>query len=490
MVMRFYSRARARLAGSGTALLVAAAVLAAPAGGAAAEPVSINPFDALGGFTVLAQGDAVLNSSEIEGSIAVFGSVRSGNQNGFPMVHEVAGVGDYTLPTVDGRAVRILAGSFVGPGAFDVSNRAARTDADLNAGVKLVDVTGLVGSARGGGVGAAAGKDFLRVTNPAGGVLDLKAYPYATSSVADLATAQPSVASYLPDLASAVARTDTCLDAMAGDATLANRVTVQTQGEMVFVSGFSTTMPNVVDYSELANRTIKLDRAGGYVPTAQAPLVVRVAPGTTTVGRLGFEGWSAGAGQQQAYARSILLDASQVTGTLTIDGFEMGGVWAPHADLVFSSNITTNGQWIAQNVTTSGAGEIHHHTFAGRLLCGVEESTEPGDGTDPGETTEPGDGTDPGDATHPGEDTDSVDPGDEVQSPAEETSTSEIDGAVAGATHGPSAEHERAPVGTGVAGALLAGTGLDAPAAAALLAVALLLTGAALLAVRRRRAMR
>ena len=90
---------------------------------APAAPTSFNPFAVNNGFTIVAQGDAVLDNAELEGAIAAFGSIASGKPNGFPMVHQAAGHGDYSVPLIDETPVRILAGEFVGDGAFDVVNR-------------------------------------------------------------------------------------------------------------------------------------------------------------------------------------------------------------------------------------------------------------------------------------------------------------------------------------------------------------------------------
>src|SRR5699024_9949083 len=82
------------------------------------------------------------------------------------------------------------------------------------------------------------------------------------------------------------------------------------------------------------------------------------------------------AGADQDLARYIMFDLSEVTGEVTIDGLELGALWAPEADLTFGSEITTNGQWFAQGVTSSGGGEIHHHTVGGPLACDSEQPTE------------------------------------------------------------------------------------------------------------------
>jgi len=360
------------LAGIGAAALIAGTSL----GGlspALAAPETFNPFDINNGFTVVSQGDAVLSNGEIEGSIAAFGSISSGNQNGYPVIHNSpAGEADYTVPTVDGTPVRILAQEFIGTGSFEVTNRddsgtIAPGSPEANAVVKLVDIENLEGQERSG---------FLRITNPENeanenlGIIDLNSVTYEGSDLTPYKTEQPSVSAYFEDLEAQVAQTNQCLASMYNpELELTNPVTIDDQGGMVFVADFATDRPNVVNYEDLAGKTIKMDNADGYEPTADAPLVVRVAPETTSLGQLNFEGWSPQAGAEQDFARYILLDLSEVSGDVGIDGLTLGAIWAPDANLNFNSGVTTNGQWFAKDVTTAGGGEIHHHTFAGILPC-------------------------------------------------------------------------------------------------------------------------
>lgn len=125
-------RAAQALAATG---LVVAATLGATAlsGTATAATTTFNPFSANRGFTMVVRGDAQLGNSELEGSIAVLGSVSSAKQNGYALPHVVAGRGDYAVPLIDGTPVRILADRFVGGGGFDVSNAGAAPGTD-NAG--------------------------------------------------------------------------------------------------------------------------------------------------------------------------------------------------------------------------------------------------------------------------------------------------------------------------------------------------------------------
>src|SRR5699024_5472946 len=307
-----------------------------------AEPTTFNPFAQNNGFTIVAQGDATLGNAELEGAIAAFGSISSGKPDGYPVIHQAAGGGDYVVPTIDGTPVRILAGEFVGDGAFDIANRddsgtIDSSSPEANASARLASVEGLSGSSRSGGTGDASGQDFLRVSNTEGGYLDLKTLPFEDTDVEDLRTEQPDIAAYFPDLDDQVAHANQCLaDMYDPEAELVNRVTVSSEGGLTYVEDFATDQPNVIDYTEIAGQTIKTDRADGYRPTAEAPLVIRVPAGATELNQLNFEGWSAQA--DQALAEFIMLDLSEVTGEVAVDGVELGTIWAPKADLVFGSD--------------------------------------------------------------------------------------------------------------------------------------------------------
>ncbi|HLT84158.1 MAG TPA: collagen-binding domain-containing protein [Phototrophicaceae bacterium] len=492
--------------GAVTAVVVAGMVVVGPA---QAEPTSVNPFDLSRGFTVVARGDVTLSNSELEGSVAALGTISSGNQNGYPVVHQAAGTPDYTVPTVDGVPVRVLAERFVGTGALDVSNRDdSRTIAagspEATAVVKLVDVSNLRASRRGGGAGPAAGTDFLRVLNDSGpnddqtGKIDLKTVPFAGASVADLATERSSVAAYFPEMEAQVARGNQCLAALpeaGGD--LVRLATVEQRDGLAYLTGLATDRPNVVRYEELVGRTIKLEGADAqYAPIAEAPLILVVPAGTERLDPVRVERWSAHSSAQQSYARYIAYDLSRLTGTVTVDGLEMGAIWAPEVDLVFSSGVTTNGQWVARSVTTSGGGEIHHHDFLGQLPCLEHADPDPTDPTDPGQTEEPTDPTGPGETeepTDPGETEEPTDPGQtedptDPADPGAPADPEEPSAPVVAVDSGEATSITTSTTGTGVVtgpGSGLARTGVG-PGSAAAAAGLLLAAGAVVLAARRR----
>ncbi len=85
-----------------SATALAAGTIIGGATPALTAPDTFNPFDVNNGFTIVTPGDVHFNNGEIEGSIAAMGTISSGNQNGYPVVHNAAGEADYTVPTIDG----------------------------------------------------------------------------------------------------------------------------------------------------------------------------------------------------------------------------------------------------------------------------------------------------------------------------------------------------------------------------------------------------
>lgn len=351
----------------GASALVAGALVGGGLSAATAAPATFNPFDINNGFTAVAQGNITLSNGEVEGSVAALGSISSGKDN-YPVVHHAAGESDYTVPSIDGTPVRILAEKFTGSGSFALTNRddsgaISQDSPEANAVAKLVNTDNLQGSERG---------NFLRLTNADTGNMDLESVPFAGSDIANYKTKNSAVADYFPNLDATVVKTNQCLASMYDSKLdLTHAVDLNEKHGMPHPTGFATDRPNVINYGDIAGKVIKMDDAAGYVPTADAPLVIRVPAGTTSIGKVNFEGWSAQHGAQQKLARYILLDMSDVSGAVTIDGFELGAIWAPKADLNFNTGVTTNGQWFSGgNITTAGGGEIHHHQFLGKLPCG------------------------------------------------------------------------------------------------------------------------
>ncbi|WP_185975619.1 collagen-binding domain-containing protein, partial [Tessaracoccus rhinocerotis] len=330
-----------------------------------------NPFDVNGGFSILAQGDVTLGNGELEGSVAATGAINSSKQN-YPVLHHVGGMADYEVPRIDGVPVRILANEFAGvpagePAIEQTNSGAVPGSPEDLASAKFVVTDNLRGSAR--------GSNFLRVTNDDSGVLDLTKVSYSDDAIAALKTDRASVGAYFPDMDQRIAAASQCLAGYVPGNDQVNFPTLS--GDPLTLGGWASDRPNVINYDDIEGANVV--KPEGYFPTADAPLVIKFPAGTTEIGVLNFEGWSA-SGAQQAYARHIILDLSDVTGTVRFGDHEMGAVWAPNANLHFTGSRSTNGQWVSQDFTTTAGsgGELHHHTFAGLLPCGeTDETPEP-----------------------------------------------------------------------------------------------------------------
>ena len=351
--------------------LASLGIVAAGAGAAHGATTTINPFAANGGFTILVQGDALLGNAELEGSIAAYGTLAV-TKNNYPVIHRAAGMGDYTVPTIDGEPVRILAQDLdLTAGSIGLTNREAPADSpEARAIAKLVDTSVLDFGVR---------ADFVRASIPGAGdhgYIDLEAIPSTEVDTAEerVQTVQPAVADYFTGASAHIDAVASCLaytySPAAVDDVVYHRDFDQNNGPDLTVG-----KTNVLDYTEIASKggTIKLGTAigNGFVPSTDSPIVIRVAPGTTSIGTVNFEGWDAGASGQQSYARYIMFDLSEVTGDVVFGGSALGAVYAPNANVTFDSGITHNGQWLTADFTaaTGVGGELHHHTFLASIPC-------------------------------------------------------------------------------------------------------------------------
>jgi len=351
--------------------LASIGMVAAGAGAAHSATTTINPFAANDGFTIFAQGDVSLGNAELEGSIAVNGTLAV-TKNNYPVIHRAAGMADYTVPVIDGEPVRILAQDLdLTAGSIGLTNREAPADSpEARAIAKLVDTSALSFGVR---------ADFVRASIPGAadhGYIDLEAIPSTEVDTAEarVQTAQATVADYFSGVDAHVDAVASCLaytySEDAADDVAYHRDFDQNNGPDL-VAGKA----NVLDYDEIASKggTVKLTAAlaNGFVPSADSPIVIRVAPGTTSVGTVNFEGWDAGASGQQSYARYIMFDLSDVTGDVAFGGPALGAVYAPNADVTFDSGITHNGQWFTSGFTAAAGagGELHHHTFLASIPC-------------------------------------------------------------------------------------------------------------------------
>ena len=392
------TRPRALTAGLGVLAITAGAVVLG-SGGAAGASATVNPFADAGGFSVYVRGDATLDNSEIEGSLAVGGTLdAAGPGSRLSIVHKVAGTSAYTIPTIDSDPTRLLVGAVAASsGIIDVSGHDG--DSGLHWGfakVITVDEPTWVFAERGGYTQYRLNQPGTESNGP---VIDARNQPWATEGRASMIAAGPSVASYVEN-GIGVGAVSACL-AELGVSDDAHQVVVTNDGGKARLD-LTAGVVNVVDYADLyvfgstfASQITYADD----VPAADTPVVVRVAAGTTDVRGIEF-------GTSGEYARFVMWDLSAVTGAVTVTdkqggmGRVDGSIFAPYAALTLMVG-PLDGQVIADTLTTpSGAGELHAYMFSSMFTCaGAPEPTaSPSPSVSPSTTPSMSPSTTPGEA--------------------------------------------------------------------------------------------
>ncbi|MGC3995409.1 MAG: choice-of-anchor A family protein [Propionicimonas sp.] len=375
-------------AGAAVTLALLLLVQTAPTASAAGT----NPFDDAGAFSVYVREDAVLNNHETEGAIAVGGTLTVRSDGGaYALVHVIAGTGDYPVPTVDGDPTRLLIGSYsAASGVVQVKGTGGTAGTALGY-AKIVSPDAPFGFAERGGY--TQYRDLGNANSAAQGpAIDGINQPWSQNQAGEtFRTARDSVAAYVeegPGFAAGAA----CLAGLADPSgSRAHRVRVTEDGgkaRLELVAG----VPNVVDYADLlvgwqgamASQVVY----AGATPAADTPLIVRVAPGTTTVAGSTF----GGSGE---YASFVMWDLSALSGPVAFGSPSRvdGSVYGPEVDLT-ASFAPLDGQILTRNlVTTPGSGETHAYLFRGHLDCsGTEPTTQPTSEPTTGPTIEPTDG--------------------------------------------------------------------------------------------------
>ncbi|SBT39486.1 choice-of-anchor A family protein [Micromonospora auratinigra] len=347
------TRRRALLPLTGVAALTAVALLASIS---SAQPrQALNPVAGTQGFLVMTEGDAKLLGAENEGTVAVGGNLSFDT-------YQVAlrSAGSFVVPPDANPTALVVGGRVNVAGSIPGS----RLQVLQNGYVKIGDLTGTV----------------VRDTDNNGAAVNTRVLPtndYEASPRIELVTRQPvpSVGPASPlDFATAFAgfrRTATDL------ATCEQNVVLRTAngdplprpvppGSNAVVT-LTPGVTNVLNLTatDLANIAVL---TFADQPTADTPLLVNVDTGD--VGDV-FT-WRApnfaGIGGEQA--RYILLNFPTATRlTLTPDSATVEGtIYAPHAELVATTQSNIEGNVISQTLTHDG-GEIHDFPFSTLLNC-------------------------------------------------------------------------------------------------------------------------
>ncbi|WP_394551939.1 collagen-binding domain-containing protein [Agromyces sp. MMS24-JH15] len=338
---------------------------------------AVNPLSPTGGYTVYARTDAELANHEFEGSIAVGGELRITQAASYQFAHVIAGSGAYVLPIVDGDPTRVLIGSYgpdpaTNPGRAEISSLGA-TQPSQYGDLKIVDrAAPFVSFTRGSWLRYAltSGSDSPPLIDAENQVYPDDSTPPTTAdgdgSIFTVETAPDTAAVVRAYVEASADASEDEIDQCFGEITdpgsgVGYPVTIlEDAGDRIVLGTLVPDRPNVLEYAAIEGATLLQFSDGS--PGPRNPLVIHVAPGTTSVLPPAID-------PQGTYSPFVVWDLSEVTGPVDIStgGRGDGSIYAPHADLTVSAQ-PWDGQIIANSIVLEG-GEMHTFLFAGSLPC-------------------------------------------------------------------------------------------------------------------------
>ena len=373
------SRSRMLVAAVGVGALLVPAVAAALTVGAAAPAAAISVCGATNdptrGFTVLVEGDASVAGSEIEGTMAVGGSLSW--KNTFDVRHSTGQTPPgYTLPILDGTTlpVRVSAGAYNlagSQGILQVGSGADQTGSprgEMLAGTQTWTTSQLKGQ-----------EVFIPADLEVDGAGQARVVPPSPPTTAD------ELPQWVPQhigplvvapLTSGFPTLDAIADAVsdlpgANEGVSAVTLTGDApEKKLELVAGDLNVLsvePEQFDGVTALNFT-------GALPSSTTGLVIRLSGGTEfSIPR--FNGAN-DSGTNNLFAPWVLWSYDE-TGPLTLTSQDRitGTVLAPRAALTLQNASPVEGQVIASTLTKAGDGEIHHYAFAG---CVPDDATTVG----------------------------------------------------------------------------------------------------------------
>lgn len=361
---------RKKMLGLSSIALVSFVTAISPTMAIANTETTFNPFDDAGGFSIYVREDAQLLNHEVEGSVAVGGTLTIRKSGGsFAILHQSAGTGDYSAPLIDGDPTRLLVNEYSPASGVVQAKGGGQGNSPATGYAKIVSPQTSFTFRERGGYTQYIGVDGDPASGPA---IEGLNQPWADNHKGEtFRTAKRSVAAYV-EQGQGFAASTACLEQITAESsTLSHHVTPVNDGgkaSITLVAG----VPNVIDYADLyvdGGFASQISYAGDVRPSASTPIIVKVPAGTTSIRGMEF-------GSSGQYASYALWDLSAVTGTITMTdqrggtGRIDGSVYAPEADLHASFG-PLDGQILAKNFTaTSGAGETHSYLFNAQLPCG------------------------------------------------------------------------------------------------------------------------
>lgn len=371
------SRPRRLIAGIVAALLAASGIVViSPPTVTHAATESENPFAAVDGFTIVSLGDAEFSFHEIEGSAAIGGKLSSKAPGPFAFVHAVAGSPNYTIPSLNGMPVRLLAGS------YDAANSSQRIrvtsggdggQAARQGRVVIGSTGGGVGVfARGAGVCIAMSNDCPDKSIEQSNFAQTTAQAVNSAAFSHFITPaeQAGLKAWGDRIATGgVLNTATTTISNSG-----------TEREMILTAN----KVNVwnVDASALPSGEWKI-RFGAVKPGASNPLIINLSAANNALANLPTEFVDAYSGQggstNNLYAPYVLWNIVQPDGStiqLQSGGIVPGSFLAPNSHVITPKGNKTliEGQIVVKSGAFRHDGEIHHYGFSVPLQYDVPDT--------------------------------------------------------------------------------------------------------------------
>lgn len=368
------------------ATLSIAALLGMSITSAADAASSLNPLAGNGGFTLTAVTDIELGSAhELEGSLAAGGDVISSTGSGdqfYSLVHSSAGSAGYSLPELDGSAVRLVAGGTFDRDASTGSIRVAGNGSTTSTQgeIRLGSADGLSVEARGAGVCVQA--EGSSDCSPQSKVLEQSRNTQSVASVVDASAYETLVGD---SGESALASVSNLIES----GQIKDAVTVEWPADTSQpMNGITLDLAEghvnllTIDASDLPDTDWKL-AFGDVVPSASTPLLITItaSAGDTLILPTETIGMYAQGSQNNLYAPFMLwniVTPAKAAVSVTSSGIVPGSVLAPDADLTIGPGKTLiEGQIHAWALHVRNDGELHHYDFVPPLTPGEPEDPEP-----------------------------------------------------------------------------------------------------------------
>ena len=311
------------------------------------------------GFTIWTSGDATFSNSETEGSIAVGGTATFSPLTGgqYVVMHQSAGNGAYSIPTIDGNSTRVLLNNFgAASTVVQVKEEGSQSDADKGV-AKIIQPT----------PGYIFGESFTfggaTTYFPEKGT-NMSPQLESEAAAWDGLTGNPSMQaknsfeSYFPNNSGKYLAQDSGVDWKTATADTNNdkrTVTLDQSG------------PNQIDFSALKGAS----KFKFSARSTSQPLIIRVSQEEVVDGTLTIPSYINDGKTDPNGVGMILWDLSGVTGAVSIDTpveAVRGSIYAPAADIKIPTK-RFEGQVIAKTFASVASGEENHTNLFKGQLC-------------------------------------------------------------------------------------------------------------------------